>query len=91
MRSTETGSRSKVCKREITKHDYVTPANAIPDASAANNVECFRETLAGDLVHSSDAKRKLYALNGGALRLELAVTIHVLRTTRVATVSSRNY
>ncbi|KAG6949196.1 hypothetical protein JG687_00015028, partial [Phytophthora cactorum] len=68
----------------MVKDDYVSTANAIPDASAADYVECFRDTLDSDLVDSSDAMRKLYALKGGALRLELAVTIRVLRSTWVA-------
>ncbi|KAG6956792.1 hypothetical protein JG688_00011256 [Phytophthora aleatoria] len=44
----------------------------------------YNTPKASDLVDSSDAMRKLYALKGGALRLELAVTIRVLRSTWVA-------
>ncbi|KAG2775753.1 hypothetical protein Pcac1_g13628 [Phytophthora cactorum] len=77
-------SKKQWFKDGMVKDDYVSTANAIPDASAADYVECFRDTLDSDLVDSSDAMRKLYALKGGALRLELAVTIRVLRSTWVA-------
>ncbi|KAG3090636.1 hypothetical protein PI125_g17640 [Phytophthora idaei] len=71
-------------KDGIAKDNYVSTANTIPEASAADYVECFRDTLDSDVVDSSDAKRKLNALKGGALRLEMAVTIRVLRSTWVA-------
>ncbi|KAG2842841.1 hypothetical protein PC111_g2564 [Phytophthora cactorum] len=85
-------SKKQWFKDGMVKDDYVSTANAIPDASAADYVECFRDTLDSDLVDSSDAMRKLYALKGGALRLELAVTIRVLRSTCViSNMSSKNF
>ncbi|EEY69006.1 uncharacterized protein PITG_05172 [Phytophthora infestans T30-4] len=77
-------SKKQWFKGGMLKTDYLTTANTIPDASAADYVECFRDTLDSDLVDLSDAKRKLYALKGGALRLELSVTIRVLRSSWVA-------
>ncbi|RAW41239.1 hypothetical protein PC110_g2564 [Phytophthora cactorum] len=71
-------------KGGMTKDDYLSSTNTIPDASAADYVECFRDTLESDLAASGGAKRKLYALDRNALRLELAVTIRVLCSTSVA-------
>ncbi|KAG4053101.1 hypothetical protein PC123_g11757 [Phytophthora cactorum] len=52
-------SKKQWFKDGMVKDDYVSTANAIPDASAADYVECFRDTLDSDLVDSSDAMRKL--------------------------------
>ncbi|KAL4146641.1 hypothetical protein PRNP1_012505 [Phytophthora ramorum] len=71
-------------KGDMAKDYYVSPANAIPDASATDYVQCFRDSLNSDLDDASDVQRKLIPLKGGALRLVLAVTIRVLRSNWVA-------
>ncbi|KAH7472523.1 uncharacterized protein KRP23_9516 [Phytophthora ramorum] len=71
-------------KGDMVKGDYVSPANAIPDASATDYVQCFRDSLNSDLDDASDVQRKLIPLKGGALCLVLAVTIRVLRSNWVA-------
>ncbi|KAF4034801.1 hypothetical protein GN244_ATG13256 [Phytophthora infestans] len=72
-------SKKQWFKGGMLKTDYLTTANTIPDASAADYVEVSEffasEIHWSDLVDLSDAKQKLYALKGGALRLELSVTI----------------
>ncbi|KAE8912965.1 hypothetical protein PF003_g3188 [Phytophthora fragariae] len=68
----------------MAKTDYVSDANAIPDATVADYVKGFQDTLDSDLSDSTgiaEVQRKLHALDGGALRLEFAVKIRVLRST----------
>ncbi|EGZ06200.1 hypothetical protein PHYSODRAFT_445826, partial [Phytophthora sojae] len=69
---------------DMAKSDYVSTANAIPDATVTDYLKCFQDTLDSDLDGSSDVQRKLYPLTGGGLRLELIVTIRVLRSTWLA-------
>ncbi|KAE8995506.1 hypothetical protein PR002_g19599 [Phytophthora rubi] len=71
-------------KGGMAKTDYVSDANAIPDATVADYVKGFQDTLDSDLSDSTgiaEVQRKLHALDGGALRLEFAVKIRVLRST----------
>ncbi|KAE9314207.1 hypothetical protein PR003_g19313 [Phytophthora rubi] len=67
IRMEDRTSKKQWYKCDMAKTDYVSTANAIPDATVADYV-----------------KRKLYTLNGGSRRLELAVKIRVLRSTWMA-------
>ncbi|KAE8995505.1 hypothetical protein PR001_g19098 [Phytophthora rubi] len=83
IRMEDRTSKKQWYKCDMAKTDYVSTANAIPDATVADYVKCFQDTLNSDL-GDSDAQRKLYTLNGGSRRLELAVKIRVLRSTWMA-------
>ncbi|KAE9089372.1 hypothetical protein PF010_g19020 [Phytophthora fragariae] len=77
-------SKKQWYKGGMAKTDYVSDANAIPDATVADYVKGFQDTLDSDLSDSTgiaEVQRKLHALDGGALRLEFAVKIRVLRST----------
>ncbi|KAE8999288.1 hypothetical protein PR001_g19102 [Phytophthora rubi] len=74
-------SKKQWYKGGMAKTDYVSDANVIPDATVADYVKCFQDALDSDLGDCSDVQRKLYALDGGALRLEFAVKIRVFRST----------
>ncbi|KAG6594075.1 tumor necrosis factor-like domain [Phytophthora cinnamomi] len=77
-------SKKQWYKSDMAKTDYVSAANAIPDATVTDYLKCFHDTLDSDLNESSDVQRKLSAQTVGALRLELVVTIRVLRATWLA-------
>ncbi|KAF4128363.1 hypothetical protein GN958_ATG22441, partial [Phytophthora infestans] len=68
-------------KGNMVKSDYVLPDNAIPDTSAADYFEYFRDALEGP-TDVSDVRRNLYLFRGGVVRLELAVTIRNLYSTK---------
>ncbi|KAI9895805.1 hypothetical protein PsorP6_019408 [Peronosclerospora sorghi] len=71
-------------KGKMVKDDYVTSGNIISDASAADYLRSFQESLNGELDESSDVQRTLTMLKGGALQLNFEIKIHVLRSARVA-------
>ncbi|KAG6608710.1 tumor necrosis factor-like domain [Phytophthora cinnamomi] len=82
--NTSSDTHRKLYKGDMAKTDYVSAANAIPDATVTDYLKCFQDTLDSDLNESSDVQRKLSAQTVGALRLELVVTIRVLRATWLA-------
>ncbi|ETO82928.1 hypothetical protein F444_02982 [Phytophthora nicotianae P1976] len=66
----------------LSKEDYVTPANAFVDASAAEYISCFKQCLDCPLEEGKDAGRKLTPQRGGKFQLELCVKIRLLRSAR---------
>ncbi|KAE8912960.1 hypothetical protein PF003_g3185 [Phytophthora fragariae] len=71
-------------KSGMAKTDFVTSGNTITDAEAIDYLKCFQDALDSDLDKSDEAFREVSFLEGGALRLCLAIAIRVLRSTRVA-------
>ncbi|RLN31354.1 hypothetical protein BBJ28_00016801 [Nothophytophthora sp. Chile5] len=66
----------------LSKEDFVTPANAFVDASVADYVSCFQQSLDYKLDESADAQRKLAPLLKGKLFLKLSVKIRMLQSAR---------
>ncbi|KAL7690963.1 putative tumor necrosis factor-like domain superfamily [Plasmopara halstedii] len=67
-------------KGDMVITDYVSTANTIPTAYIADYVKCFQDALDSEFAETSDVDRCLVALAEGSLRLELVVTIRVLRS-----------
>ncbi|CEG42932.1 uncharacterized protein PHALS_13166 [Plasmopara halstedii] len=74
-------SKKQWFKGEMIITDFVSTTNAIPEACVADYVMCFRDILDSKFAENSDVNRYLVTLAEGALRLELVVTIRVLRST----------
>ncbi|KAE8995504.1 hypothetical protein PR003_g19312 [Phytophthora rubi] len=77
-------SKKQWYKSGMAKTDFVTSGNTITDAEAIDYLKCFQDALDSDLDKSDEAFREVSFLEGGALRLCLAIAIRVLRSTRVA-------
>ncbi|CEG49152.1 uncharacterized protein PHALS_06931 [Plasmopara halstedii] len=80
IRLGDRASKKQWFKGGMVLTDFVSTANAIPKASLADYIKCFCDTLDSSFAEDSDVNRCLVALAEGALRLELVVTIRVLRS-----------
>nr|KAE8929068.1 hypothetical protein PF009_g20814 [Phytophthora fragariae] len=69
---------------EMEKATYITAINSIMAASSTDYVELFRDALDSDLNSSGQMQRKLTTLNGGSIRLELALPVRALRSVWLA-------
>ncbi|KAE8995502.1 hypothetical protein PR001_g19101 [Phytophthora rubi] len=69
---------------EKEKATYITAINSIMAASSTDYVELFRDALDSDLNSSGQMQRKLTTLNGGSIRLELALPVRALRSVWLA-------
>ncbi|OWZ07967.1 hypothetical protein PHMEG_00019565 [Phytophthora megakarya] len=66
----------------LSKDDYVTAANTFVDASAADYVSCFQQCLNSSLDDADESQRKLHALQGEKLQLEMSIKLRLLRSVR---------
>ncbi|EGZ06262.1 hypothetical protein PHYSODRAFT_566045 [Phytophthora sojae] len=76
-------SKKQWSTSELGIEAYVDPTNAIPDATASDYLECFREVMnsAGEGV--GKIASTFSRVKGDTFRLEIAVAIQVLRKSRV--------
>ncbi|KAE9317873.1 hypothetical protein PF008_g18634 [Phytophthora fragariae] len=79
-------SKKQWCTTELSIDAYVDPTNAIPDATSADYVECFREVLNSAEDGTMNSISSTFCpIKGDTFRLEIAVTIQVLRKSGVMT------
>ncbi|KAE9303134.1 hypothetical protein PF008_g22300 [Phytophthora fragariae] len=71
------------CTTELSIDAYVDPTNAIPDATSADYLECFREVLNSAHDDVSSIASSFQQHKDDAFRLEIAVSIQVIRKSRV--------
>ncbi|KAG7384481.1 hypothetical protein PHYBOEH_009430 [Phytophthora boehmeriae] len=77
-------SKEQWCTRELKFDDYVKLSNSIPDATAADYVECFREVLDNSHDDVSNIPSAFNHHKNGVFQLDITVKIQVLRRSRVA-------
>ncbi|KAE9187896.1 hypothetical protein PF004_g22657, partial [Phytophthora fragariae] len=66
----------------LSKAEYVTPANIFVDASAADYVTCFQQSLDCSEDKTDESQRKLLTLKGGKLQLEMSIKLRLLQSAR---------
>lgn len=80
-------SKKQWCTTDLDIQDYVDSSNVIPDATASDYVECFRDLLDAADDDLTNIPSSLQRRKDGILQLQLAVNIQVLLKTRVVTYS----
>ncbi|KAE9066432.1 hypothetical protein PF007_g28474, partial [Phytophthora fragariae] len=69
----------------LSKTEYVTAANIFVDASAADYVSCFQQSLDCSEAKTDESQRKLPTLKGGKLQLEMSIKLRLLQSARDVT------
>ncbi|ETK88202.1 hypothetical protein L915_07518 [Phytophthora nicotianae] len=76
-------SKKQWCTTELDTQDYVDSTNVIPDATASDYVECFRDLLDAAHNDATNIPSAFQRHKDGVFQLKLAVMIQVLRKSRV--------
>ncbi|ETM47999.1 hypothetical protein L914_07412, partial [Phytophthora nicotianae] len=76
-------SKKQWCTTELDTQDYVDSTNVIPDATASDYVECFRDLLDAAHDDATNIPSAFQRHKDGVFQLKLAVMIQVLRKSRV--------
>ncbi|EGZ08132.1 hypothetical protein PHYSODRAFT_526645, partial [Phytophthora sojae] len=66
----------------LKKEDYVTAANVFVDATAADYVSCFQQSLDCSMDKTEESQRKLSTLKGGKLQLDMSIKLRLLQSAR---------